>query len=1379
MAFFIAGFTNPALVTLGLVFCSAVVFEVKASILDPSLISQELRSFANNALGVDELQEYFNRLSYDTRNIDGAKLTEELALKMQEKFTTRFDVARRLRNAVEASYLQTPSTATAKQCCEIDKSTLIYDERFRTKVDLNNVCLKISGSAPPDPIHLDSGAILKEAKNILKEYSFIKWQYFGSEKGVMTNFPVFNDSEPCDGYDPRFRPFYVETAIPEAKDVLLVIDTSRSMEGNMKIAKEAAKTLLDTINPKDQIGVVSFNDEASTYTGSGVSPCYSQQLALAVPTNIDAFKAYVESLTGEGNSIYEVAFEKACSLLKAAASEKNQKNRKRVILFLTNGHPSDTNSSLIFKTIRDCNTELNNSIIIFTFGIGTVNQEMILKDIATLNTKKYGFFADRTVGDITPGNYTHIDGGDVRIKIATYFNYLPTVNLEQPVVSVPYVDAFGTGLLMSITLPCYDSEGKFIGVAGTDVNIEDLLSDITFFNQDRKTYAFMISSSGRTLIHPLLPIPDDPDADPIFLHIKTLEPDAEFEEVFNSMTSGSSGLKTFPATRYLPRGGDMLEGVTVTTLESTYYWSPIGDTGFSIAVVVPVGFRREVLSTLQLPQDYSFHYHRIDLISPSKPCLHFQNVVSNGTTVVKFAPGAYFDPYAYIGAEETNVTVQILESYMLGRPNGYNKLKGGIRDTVIATWKVEKLWLRDKTELTQYLAWRYIGTANGVFRQTPGSELPNTYDPRDRPWYHTALSHSGRLILTTPYLDVGGAGEVIAIARSLYHQESTENVLAVVGADFTLRYFYRLLTKVYPICNDTSKYACFVMDNAGFMVFHVDFLQSSATEEQLEHVHITQKERHIAEDLISKSYLIKKECRNVETIKKQSFYEVKLPPGGVDELRGISTCKYRLGVISGTNVYIGVAVRDSFCRADKCFCALNGECSLSNLICECPCTSSLEFDYCRSLFPNSSVPLCPPISRGHIQPHSSQLPDKTECLEKCFDARCPDRRSSKLCDGTAHCYWCLKNKDDLLLDKPYCASSERCFRGKESATVKIHGDEAKCNPTSSSPKPSTLDSKSLLQAEIAGISIGCIAFLLLVIVLVVFGLKRCRNLQPGPPTRDERKPSTQKIPPCTLRPSAIPDVLVRSIHNDSFETYDEIVELRPPANDQDAHAPDKWPPSYNQVQRKYSDNPPAYPGRTRGDQPPPVPNTRRPSAFDSPRQRSRTDPPPMEEILMTTMPREPCDFNRTSVKTKNNRGMYANCNDTQPGISPMRNGSRKQSIASLPDVRSRKMSVFDQRPPLPSGRDEHPPVQVPRKQSLPSLRKVPSRPEIWLEDQPPPLVPRVTQLSNGTINTENSPERGRHVYSNVASVIPEEGPLSSLSDNDDTDAHGYVTVIKN
>ena len=66
--------------------------------------------------------------------------------------------------------------------------------------------------------------------------------------------------------------------------------------------------------------------------------------------------------------------------------------------------------------------------------------------------------------------------------------------------------------------------------------------------------------------------------------------------------SGGSGSKTFNATRYLMRGGDMLEGVTVKQLQSTYYWSPVEGTEFSIAVVVPVGYQREVLRTLQIPK---------------------------------------------------------------------------------------------------------------------------------------------------------------------------------------------------------------------------------------------------------------------------------------------------------------------------------------------------------------------------------------------------------------------------------------------------------------------------------------------------------------------------------------------------------------------------------------------------------------------------------------------------------------------------------------------------------------------------------------------------------------------------------------------------------
>ena len=106
------------------------------------------------------------------------------------------------------------------------------------------------------------------------------------------------------------------------------------------------------------------------------------------------------------------------------------------------------------------------------------------------------------------------------------------------------------------------------------------------------------------------------------------------------------------------------------------------------------------------------------------------------TSVVKFAPGAFKDTFEYIGKRESRADSQLLNAYMTDETGTIESpgLKPGIRDTVTATWKVEDIWLREKTELTQYLAWRYIGTADGVFRLMPGAVAQKSYDPRQRPW---------------------------------------------------------------------------------------------------------------------------------------------------------------------------------------------------------------------------------------------------------------------------------------------------------------------------------------------------------------------------------------------------------------------------------------------------------------------------------------------------------------------------------------------------------------------------------------------------------------------------------------------------------------------
>ena len=62
-----------------------------------------------------------------------------------------------------------------------------------------------------------------------------------------------------------------------------------------------------------------------------------------------------------------------------------------------------------------------------------------------------------------------------------------------------------------------------------------------------------------------------------------------------------SGSKSFYAARYLPRGGNITEGVTETYINSTYHWRPLHGTDFSLGVVIPVSMKNEVLDTLEIP----------------------------------------------------------------------------------------------------------------------------------------------------------------------------------------------------------------------------------------------------------------------------------------------------------------------------------------------------------------------------------------------------------------------------------------------------------------------------------------------------------------------------------------------------------------------------------------------------------------------------------------------------------------------------------------------------------------------------------------------------------------------------------------------------------
>ena len=199
-------------------------------------------------------QATFDKLQFTERPVDGKSIVPTLASSISQKFTEAFLIAQKLKAAVERFWGTPPSTKPT-ECCNVKYSGGIeYDSRFRSKVDFKNICVKISASNPSNPTHVADN-VVNEMKAIFQDNPTIKWQYFASEQGIFTNFPAFDDDAGCRSYDHRFRPFYVETATPEPKDVVLVIDHSGSMRGeSLRVAKEAAKTVLRTMNPRDRVG---------------------------------------------------------------------------------------------------------------------------------------------------------------------------------------------------------------------------------------------------------------------------------------------------------------------------------------------------------------------------------------------------------------------------------------------------------------------------------------------------------------------------------------------------------------------------------------------------------------------------------------------------------------------------------------------------------------------------------------------------------------------------------------------------------------------------------------------------------------------------------------------------------------------------------------------------------------------------------------------------------------------------------------------------------------------------------------------------------------------------------------------------------------------
>lgn len=111
----------------------------------------------------------------------------------------------------------------------------------------------------------------------------------------------------------------------------------------------------------------------------------------------------------------------------------------------------------------------------------------------------------------------------------------------------------------------------------------------------------------------------------------------------------------------------------------------------------------------------------------------------------------------------------------------------------------------------------YLGSEDGDMFIRPDVELPEGFDPRERPWYQEAREVSkGEAIWTDPYVDAGTGQLIISAAVPAYDQN--DDFIGVVAADISLELMSSLV-QTYEIGQTGYPY---ITTNDGTIIAHPD-----------------------------------------------------------------------------------------------------------------------------------------------------------------------------------------------------------------------------------------------------------------------------------------------------------------------------------------------------------------------------------------------------------------------------------------------------------------------------------------------------------------------------------------------------------------------------
>ena len=252
-----------------------------------------------------------------------------------------------------------------------------------------------------------------------------------------------------------------------AKDVILVLDTSGSMEGEkIEQAKEALEFVLEHLNSEDRFNIVAFS------TGVRV---YERELQSAAEA--DEARRFIDDLRAVGGTNIDLALAEALALADG--------ERPQIIIFLTDGLPTEgvTDADRILANVQ---RQVSENARIFTFGVGDDVNTFLLDTLAQDNRGASSYVRPHeSIEEEVSGFYAKIstplladielDFGDLRVE-DTYPYPLPDLFAgTQLVVTGRYREGGRTDVVLRGEINGEEQEFEYENLSFSDRGGEEFI----------------------------------------------------------------------------------------------------------------------------------------------------------------------------------------------------------------------------------------------------------------------------------------------------------------------------------------------------------------------------------------------------------------------------------------------------------------------------------------------------------------------------------------------------------------------------------------------------------------------------------------------------------------------------------------------------------------------------------------------------------------------------------------------------------------------------------------------------------------------------------------------------------------------------------------